>query len=598
MKDNNVVPDIFQKPATLDNIKLSRHDKFILILRIILIFLACFFFPMEALIDERLENIETKIYNTYGKSLMNKLIGKDFATSLNARRAIYIILEILGGEYALIMYSSFLYVLYHPFMAIRLVYVTNAVYYIIIIAKMLIKAKRPFFLAKVNETVCSTSYANPICSLFFCSFFFAYAFIIHRLEKKREILQEKKKNLKVSLMRRRTLIKNSKKDINKIEASQANLQPLLKSNDTQEELELMNVESTVRQVTSLPIKTKVILNIIYISILIIIAFFLSLILTNFFHQIIYTICFTFIVICILIDLDDKIKSEIYEALSSTKKIRAMKMATLFWVLGFSLLGLFMMFLTEEEDLSKMRDNANLNKDCSKYDVLYIGNKNTFRYLDFIFGSVGAFWGAAFALENKIKKWWSNDDDRKKIAFKVIIVVLANAVFIGLKVAVNALEFAYDLCFALSCVVFLVHYYFIFGIVPLINSKFNKDGEQEGLTEEIEKLTIKDEDDFVVVEKKEEEKEIKLEEDTNINNEVIKIEQEKNILDIDIKKSKSTEIKENKYPDLLEKKKSELIKSLKEDLEVPEEDEAQDAFLEGIAENSSSESSSDSLSEGE
>ena len=112
-----------------DTISLSTKSKFILIIRILVISLICIFFPMETIVDIKLELIEKKV-------LLKKVISSlEFISILKNETFIqnsYYIFQLLSSKDTIIIYISIIYFLFHPFIALKLVFITDIIYYGII----------------------------------------------------------------------------------------------------------------------------------------------------------------------------------------------------------------------------------------------------------------------------------------------------------------------------------------------------------------------------------------------------------------------------------------------------------------------------------
>ena len=98
-----------------ETISLSSKSKFILIIRIIVLSLICIFFPMETIVDIKLELIEKKF-------LLGKIISSlekfSFLKKETFIQYSYFVLRSLSSKDVILIYISAIYFLYHPLLLI------------------------------------------------------------------------------------------------------------------------------------------------------------------------------------------------------------------------------------------------------------------------------------------------------------------------------------------------------------------------------------------------------------------------------------------------------------------------------------------------
>ena len=176
----NLGDDFYKK------LSLTKKSKITLILRMLIISLCCIFFPLEAIIDSTLEDIEMKIYFTNNNK---KLIDSKFFQTF-----VDIFTKILGTNEAIMIYISLIYLIIHPFIGLKLILVSTISQFIIIILQIIYQAHRPFWDIEQPEIVCRNSYPNPSLHFFYCSFFYLYLFISFNMFKKKKF-SPKKKNI-------------------------------------------------------------------------------------------------------------------------------------------------------------------------------------------------------------------------------------------------------------------------------------------------------------------------------------------------------------------------------------------------------------------
>ena len=132
--------DIQNNNNVLNKIKLSSKPKKFLVIRIILLCLVCIFIPMEMILYNKLERIETN--HTY--PFLSTIIEDSLVISDSFYYISYTLITLLSDKDAIMIYISILYVVSHPFVALKLVLTTNMIYYAMTIMKCLYQSKRPF----------------------------------------------------------------------------------------------------------------------------------------------------------------------------------------------------------------------------------------------------------------------------------------------------------------------------------------------------------------------------------------------------------------------------------------------------------------------
>ena len=356
-----------------ETISLSSKSKFILIIRIIILSLICIFFPMETIVDIKLELIEKKF-------LLGKIISSlekfSFLKKETFIQYSYFILRSLSSKDVILIYISAIYFLYHPFIALKLVFITNIIYYGTIILQILFKSKRPFWEIKSNLFSCETNYGNPSNNYFLFSFFILYLIISFRL------VDEKKKSLNIFI--------------------------------------------------------KIIIFLIYLIIVFFHGIINLINHIYYVYQLVFSLCISLALICLMIDLDSIIHNFIYKTLKNVYKSRQYKMKILFYVLGMVISAVIMLFFIQDDNLNQIKENLKQSGKCSSFNLDYLGIKKSFLNIGNVFIIVGAFWGASFTLENKIDKWWN--DRLIFSLFKVLLTIILNFLIILFNSLFSSLTF--------------------------------------------------------------------------------------------------------------------------------------------------------------
>ena len=356
--NNNELYELKMKKQNIyDKITLSSKSKRIVILRTMIISLCCFFFPLEVVVDNRLQEIDMNLYNKNKilSSLSKKLINSSIFQSF-----IYILSQILGSKESIMIYISLIYSIVHPFIGLKLIFISNISLYFVILLQILFQAHRPSWDLDHSETICRNTYPNPSTILFYFSFFYLYSIISFNLLKKKKFL------------------------------------PL----------------------------TKLIIFLLYVLFLIFLLIMFGGSYLLYIHQIIYTFIISIVVIALLIDLDTAIHNFIFNSLRNVYNTRVYKMKIFFYVCSLFFIGFISLYFIEENDINKIKEKIRQKSKCTDDDIEMFGIKQGLLNISFLSGVVGAFWGASFTVEKKVGKWWSKRSIKKSIFKIIFILIVS------------------------------------------------------------------------------------------------------------------------------------------------------------------------------
>ena len=169
-----------------DKIILSPKSKINVILRTMIISLCCFFFPFEAIVDNRLQQIEFQLY--VENNFFSFLFSTKLMNSQEFHSFIDILMKIIGTSDSIMVIISIIYLNFHPFIGLKLILISSITQYFVIMLQILFQAHRPFWDLEEFETICRNTYPNPSSRLFVSSFFYLYAIISFNLLKKKKFL--------------------------------------------------------------------------------------------------------------------------------------------------------------------------------------------------------------------------------------------------------------------------------------------------------------------------------------------------------------------------------------------------------------------------
>jgi hypothetical protein len=237
---------------------------------------------------------------------------------------------------------------------------------------------------------------------------------------------------------------------------------------------------------------RILLFFIHFALLFCVIIIFGELLDEYFHQLIFTTILGYILICFLLAKDKNIHNFIFQSLKNIYNSRKNKIKIFFYITGLLIITLISMFFIDEYNKSSIKQ---ILKKCKGKQLF--GISESLKDLGYIFGIVGAVWGASFTLERNISKWWGKNSKRILI-IKFIIIIIFNGMFITLKYFLPKLISDIEINFVLSMLINYIQNYFTFGIIPLILSKF-------GLISKDEKINLfkrsifkeeKDDDGFI------------------------------------------------------------------------------------------------------
>ena len=144
-------------------LKLTKKSKMTLVLRTLIITLFLPFFAMSIIIYSKLESIELKLYNNKNYYFFSLIFPNDLNLSLKFKKYVDKVILIIAGLNTLTVYNTIIYLSFHPFIGLKLVFVVNISHYFLILIKIILKAHRPFWDItndKINEeSLCKNDYA-------------------------------------------------------------------------------------------------------------------------------------------------------------------------------------------------------------------------------------------------------------------------------------------------------------------------------------------------------------------------------------------------------------------------------------------------------
>ena len=411
--------------------KLTLNSKKKLAIRLILLFLILIFIPFQSIVSNSLTSVEKKYLFNHIDDLVSYETLSD-----NSPINIFNIFNFMLNKDFISGISCILYIVFHPFIALKLIYSVCIILYIIIIFKCFYQSKRPLWEEDIGDNSenhiikCETSFGNPSAYIFIIHFYFLYSiFCIKEFYKKN-------KNIQIIL--------------------------------------------------------KIILFLIYIGLIIFGYIYVLLYKLNYLHEMIFTNVLTMAIICLLIDLDKKYERKFFNATKTIFKVRKNKMKSFIFCFGLTFLSILLYnFISPKDSLFSVEQKLSSNTStCSQNQKEELGLKSTFNNIPYIFCMMGAFWGACLAIENNPGIWWyqpliidenkltkidevNSKNIKEKINCLEILLLILKSVVITIVFLLLSFGFyklpyiTFEFNFFISCIKYFSINFICMGIMPII-----------------------------------------------------------------------------------------------------------------------------------
>ena len=161
------------------------------------------------------------------------------------------------------------------------------------------------------------------------------------------------------------------------------------------------------------------------------------------------------------------------------------MKIFFYVLSMSVTSSILYFFVPLDDLNKVEDIMLKSEKCQESEIEQLGLKKTFTDLSYIFGIIGAFWGASNTVENGYGVWW--EATFLNLTLKVFTTVIFNILYFYVSSILTHPTF--ELNFLLSGFKYFAHYYIIMGILPIVFEKSGLNEIKENIIEKKDNNTL-------------------------------------------------------------------------------------------------------------
>jgi hypothetical protein len=320
--------------------KLSNRSRNLIILRVLILFFMCIYFPLELIFGQNFNNMENKFIFSNLDSIL-----PDFLKYKNVVIITDLLVYLFSDKDMIALYSGVFYMVFHPFIAVKIIFVTHFVQFIFVVMRCMYQAYRPMWVAPSDLTFfCLNSYANPSMHYFYVTFFYLYSVIsVHLLNKKKRKLTKAKKFF-----------------------------------------------------------------IFYFLFLfaIIYGFLIIMKRINYLYQLFFAFTMSMILIVICLDLENLIHNYIFNSLKNIFKIRKYKIQLFLIILSINIFSIFVYNFIQVETLDLYSNNNSL-KNCSENQASNLGLKATFNEITYNYGILGAYWGVSLTIERNSGEWWNS-----------------------------------------------------------------------------------------------------------------------------------------------------------------------------------------------
>lgn len=414
----------------IDNMRLTKNSKRLVVIRVIILFIAFIFFPFESLMSYRLDDIELKsIFIFIDKIFNENFVKNSFLSSIIS------ILHYMMSMECINVYCCLVYLIYHPFRAVKMVIFLSLGSFFIIILRMLYGDARPFWYYNSEVINCELSYANPSIStfsimLFVSLFMFQFA----------ETYAKENEHY---------LIPTSKKI-----------------------LAYLIFFSTFLLVLSLHLITK----------------------TNFVYQQFFALVITLILLVIIMDVEVSLHNFLLECFKNPYKTRKYKIHIFIYVLCLNIFSMIIYSIISDERYTKIQLKNIIQIESCEDTIYLFGIKAAYMETTVIYNIIGIFWGAGFTVEKELAKWWGSS--WKKTLIKLfILAVFSSAFFISIRY-MNGYIKNFELIYFIESLKNFLYFLVCFGYLPYLfqalnlNEEFNNNLNSSFIDEEKDQYVLK------------------------------------------------------------------------------------------------------------
>ena len=401
---------------------------------IILTILSLIFIPFYSIANTYLITLEKNLIN-------NSLEAFASYETLNSSslKNLYEFFNLFLNKDFMAGYICFLYITFHPFVAMKITYGLNISYCILVLMQILYQNRRPSWDDNSDEKdspkntqiiICESSFSNPSTPLF--TFIFC---VVYSLYSYRHYYASPRTHMNIFL--------------------------------------------------------KIVLFIIFISFLITEMIFLIIYRLHYLHELLFTVCLAFIMISFLIGFENKLQNIIFNATKNFFKLRKNTIKIFLYIFAELVVGVLIFNLIGNKFSSYLiEDNIIKSESCNDQQREMLSLSSSFMDLSYIFCLLGEFWGVSLSLEKLKEEWWyqtekyfysrtSNREINERnrldtcLIFLIILKgILTIVVFFGIWKLFDLIPYVTFLFnFVVNCFKYFFLFYICTGVLPILFGKF-------------------------------------------------------------------------------------------------------------------------------
>ena len=438
-----------KKTIDINKQKLTYNSKIRLLISVILVALSLIFIPFHSLANSYLITIENdKLFNSMENFVSLKTLNSSSLKNLYKFFSLFLNKDFIAG------YLCVLYTLFHPFIAMKMIWSTINIFYCLVLMQMMFQSRRPSWeeweikdkTYKDEIIECEASFSSPSINLFIFIF-----------------------NAIYSLYTYKQFYYLPNTHINKI--------------------------------------LKIVLFVIFMSFVITEHILLLIYKMHYLHEMIFTTCLTLVALCLLIGVDYKLQNMFFRATKNLFKARKNKIKFfLYCFLQLFLAIILLNFTAEKVSSYKIEEKIIMSDSCSKAQKEEISIKNTFMDISYIFCMLGTFWGASLTLEHPPGEWWYhpkrfyysvliNDkikENQELDSYTILLLLLKGFitifVFFSLWLVMSFIPYYnFIFNFVISCIKYFILFFFCTGILPILYGFFGLNKDKKRLNKKIDEF---------------------------------------------------------------------------------------------------------------
>ena len=121
----------------------EHESRKLIVIRVLVLFLICIYIPIQTFFSPKFDTLEDNLLFPKLKDLLPENISTDPTFILSTDFLIYLI----SSRDVIMIIIGIIYVVYHPFIAVKIIFVTHFLQFIIVILRCLFQSHRPIWVS-------------------------------------------------------------------------------------------------------------------------------------------------------------------------------------------------------------------------------------------------------------------------------------------------------------------------------------------------------------------------------------------------------------------------------------------------------------------